>query len=326
MRDGKTGHGEHKGQAAGNGRLTPGILWSMTTPWAVFLSALMPAVFGVVLALEQGGNLKVWNVALVLLIPCLLNAGVNLVNDYYDYRNGNDTPENIVAKEEGPLAYYRILDARPARTLGFVLFAAAAVLGIAVLVFCSWKPLLIGLIGAGIALTYSGSKVSTSYLPVGEPLSGFTLGGLVPLAVTAALTDRLDWMVLWKAVPMMLIVTMFMLDNNTCDMVRDEAAGRKTLPILIGRKASERLAHVLTVIWMGLIFGILAVWYPGALPFMAAAVFICRKGLRGIFRVPRTRETKLPATLVLTQVAFSVAIGYPVSILLHLLLFPSFGS
>jgi 1,4-dihydroxy-2-naphthoate octaprenyltransferase len=321
MREGGNIRAEYGRQPAKDGRLTPAILWSMTTPWAIFLSALMPAVFGVVMAFEQGGDLQVWKAVLVLLIPCLLNAGVNLVNDYYDYINGNDTPENIVAKEEGPLAYHRILDARPARTLGFLLFGAAAVLGIAVLVFCSMKPLLIGVIGAGIALTYSGSKVSTSHLPVGEPLSGFTLGGLVPLAVTAALTDHLYWMVLWKAVPMMLIVTMFMLDNNTCDMVRDEAAGRKTLPILIGREASERLAHVLTVLWMGLIFGILAVWYPGALPFMAAAVFICRKGLAGIFRVPRTRDTKMPATMVLTQVAFSVAIGYPVSIWLHLLLF-----
>lgn len=305
-------------QKSGTKKINLSIIIAMITPGAVLLSALMPAVLGVFLALEEGGGSNAWAIPILLAIPCLGNAGVDLLNDYYDYIGGNDTPENIVLEAEGPLAYHRIKDARPALWLGWVCILAAVALGVYVVVCLSWKPLLIGMIGAIVAVTYSGNRISTSHIPIGEPLAGFVLGGLVPFAVTTALTDHFDWWVLVKAIPMMLIVSEFMLDNNTCDIVRDQIAGRRTLPIVIGREKAQKLANAMTVIWMGVIFLNLTIWYPIGLPLMAAAIFLCRKGLVGTFRIVRRRETKIEATEALSEVAFWVGMGYPASVLLHL--------
>ena len=77
------------------------------------------------------------------------------------------------------------------------------------------------LAGAVILVAYSAGKVPVSYLPVGELVSGFTLSGLVPLGVYSDMTGRADPVVLWKCIPMMLLVSHFMLVNNTCDIERD---------------------------------------------------------------------------------------------------------
>ena len=169
-------------------------------------------------------------------------------------------------------------------------------------------------------MAYSGSKYSISYLPIGEPLSGFTLGGLVPLGVYTALTGHIDFLVLYKAIPMMLIVTQFMLVNNTCDMERDDKAGRRTLPIVIGRAAAQRLADVLNLIWIGQLIHVVAKWYLIGLPVLIIALWACRKGFFTTYKHDRTQFTKTLVTAALAQVAFSVAVGYPLAVVVHLLL------
>ena len=43
----------------------------------------------------------------------------------------------------------------------------------------------------------------------------------------------------FAAIPPTLLVGGVLLVNNTCDMVGDEAAGRRTLPLLVGKTAGE---------------------------------------------------------------------------------------
>ena len=257
---------------------------------------------------------------LLLAIPSLMNAAVASLNDYFDYISGNDTPYNIAAEYDGPLAYHRVEDPKPVLYFGVALLVAAGLMGIYVVWMTDPLPAVIGAVGAVIALTYSGGKYSISHLPIGEPLSGFTLGGLVPLGVYTALTGELDIQVLYKAIPMMLIVSQFMLANNTCDMDRDRTAGRRTLPILIGRAAAQRLADVLNIVWMAQLIHVVATGYSKGLLILIIALFSCWKGFITTYQHDRTQKTKLKVTAALSQVAAAVAIGYPMSVAVHLLL------
>ncbi|MDO5131519.1 MAG: prenyltransferase [Eubacteriales bacterium] len=286
----------------------------MVTPGAVLLSALNPAILGVLISFQQDGRVPPLLTLFLLLIPTAANCAVNLLNDYYDYIGGNDTAENIVAEAEGPLAYHEVEDPAPALYYGIAFFAAACLMGVYVVYRCGPIPAAIGIFGAVITATYSGRWISTSHMPVGELLSGFTMGGLIPLAVYVSLTGRPDWIVLWKSVPMMLVVSQFMLENNTCDMERDAAAGRRTLPMFLGRGKAEALARVLGVFWLGQLIVLVAVYFPFGLPVLAAALWMGRKGITGMFRETRTRENKIPATLALAEMAFWVSEGYLASV------------
>lgn len=288
---------------------------NMTTPGALFLSSFMPAVFGVVLSLEYISDIPLFLVICLIAVPTLMNASVDVLNDYYDYVKGNDTADNVVSEADGPLAYHHVKNPKPALYAGLGFMLLAMLPGCYVAFIAGRTVLVIGGIGAAIALTYSGGLISTSHLPIGEFLSGFTLGGLVPLGVFAALTGQLNFLVLYKAIPMMLIVSQFMLSNNTCDLERDREAGRCTLPILIGRGHAQKLARGIMVFWIAQLFSVLFLWYPLGVLVMLPVLFRSRKPLVRTFSCKMTHENKNEATLTLAKVALAIAVGYPLSVL-----------
>lgn len=302
------------------GKITPAIALDATTPMAVLMSATAPAIVGILLAAEKIGTLPPVLTVFLLLIPSLMNASVNILNDYFDYISGNDTPENVAYESDAPLAYHRVENPKPALWIGIGLFLLAAVMGIYVILTSGILPALIGLVGAVVALTYSGIKGATSYLPIGEPLAGFTMGGLIPLGIYASLTGQIDWLLLYKTIPMMLIVTEFMFLNNTCDFKRDKAVGRKTLPILMGQQKAQKLANIVSIFWILQLLHVMLTWYIYGLPLMLILLLRVRKNFLLTFHQERTQETKIPATLALIPVAGTIALGFPLSIALHLLI------
>ncbi|MGN1314004.1 MAG: prenyltransferase [Lachnospiraceae bacterium] len=301
-------------------KVTFSIALNATTPMAVLLSATAPAILGVLFAIERIGRPPLFLTLCLLLIPTLMNAAVDILNDYFDYVSGNDTLENIAYEGDAPLAYHQVENPRPAFWIGIGLFATAGLMGIYVILVSGILPALIGLAGGIIAATYSGSKVATSYLPIGEPLAGFTMGGLIPLGVYTALAGEIDWLILYKTIPMMLIVSQFMLINNTCDMERDRAVGRKTLPIVIGQKKAQKLANILSIIWILQLLHVVLTWYYYGAIVILIMLLAIRKNLFYTFKHERTRENKIPVTLALVGVATGIAAGYPLAVALHLIL------
>lgn len=299
-------------------KVTLRVAISMITPGAVILSALAPAVFGLLLAILHQGSVSVSLSILLMLIPSLMNAAGNVLNDYYDYVQGNDTKDNIVSEDDGPLAYHQVEQPKTAFWFGMVLLVIAGGLGIYVILQTGILPAIIGIIGGVVLLTYSGGFLPTSYMPIGEVLSGFTMGGLIPLGVYTALTGSLDLIVLLQAMPMMLIITQFMLCNNTCDIQRDKVAGRKTLPILIGGVSAKRLANRLNAFWMISLCLLIAFFFPKGWMSLLLIIPLCGKGIIDTYHIERTRENKTPAVAATALTALGVAIGYPLAVFLHL--------
>ncbi len=129
-------------------RITWKVFVDMITPGAVLLSAINPALLGVIISLQQEVSLS-WPLTIfLLLIPALANCSVNLLNDYYDFISGNDKAENIVAEAEGPLVYHQVENPRPALIYGLLFFAAACLMGIYVVIKCGPVPAAIGVFGA----------------------------------------------------------------------------------------------------------------------------------------------------------------------------------
>lgn len=306
-------------QQAATGKLTLSVMIDCSTPGAIWLNALAPAVLGVFFAMETGVLLSVPLVAVVILIPILFNASINLINDYYDYVQGNDTNENIYGEGDAPLAFNKITNPRPVLYVGLACLLFGGLLGIYIIFQSGFVPLIIGCIGVIAILTYSGWKTSVSYLPISELVSGFVMGGLIPLGVYASLTGQIDWLILYKCIPMMLIVSQFMLVNNTCDMERDKNVGRKTLSIVIGRKNAHKVAALFTFIWIFTMLHVSIFWYTIGCPIIIAMIIVHRKKFTKIYTGQRLKETKIEDVWNMVQVATSVAIFYPISILVHIL-------
>lgn len=244
-------------------------------------AAILPALIAMACAAANGYTVSAV-MALVLLAICILmQAAVNTFNDYYDYVKGSDSAEDNVDPTDAVLVYNNV-NPRSALMLAVGFLVVAFALGAYVIWQAGWIPLVIGIVGAIIVVLYSAGKTPISYLPIGELMSGFVMGGLIPLACYQALTKCFDPLMLAWALPTIIGVGLIMLTNNTCDVEKDIESGRKTLPVLLGRSRARALYHALVWIWIALIIVNVLIWFSGGWPvlvFMLAASIPLLKAL-----------------------------------------------
>lgn len=244
-------------------------------------AAILPALIAMACAAANGYTVSAI-MALVLLAICILmQAAVNTFNDYYDYVKGSDSAEDNVDPTDAVLVYNNV-NPRSALMLAVGFLVVAFTLGAYVIWQAGWIPLVIGIVGAIVVVLYSAGKTPISYLPIGELMSGFVMGGLIPLACYQALTKCFDPLMLVWALPTIIGVGLIMLTNNTCDVEKDIESGRKTLPVLLGRSRARTLYHALVWIWIALIIVNVLIWFSGGWPvlvFMLAASIPLLKAL-----------------------------------------------
>lgn len=244
-------------------------------------AAILPALIAMACAAANGYTVSAV-MALVLLAICILmQAAVNTFNDYYDYVKGSDSAEDNVDPTDAVLVYNNV-NPRSALMLAVGFLVVAFALGAYVIWQAGWIPLVIGIVGAIVVVLYSAGKTPISYLPIGELMSGFVMGGLIPLACYQALTKCFDPLMLVWALPTIIGVGLIMLTNNTCDVEKDIESGRKTLPFLLGRSRARALYHALVWIWIVLIIVNVLIWFSGGWPvlvFMLAASIPLLKAL-----------------------------------------------
>lgn len=245
----------------GSHALTPKLALRLAAPHT-WIASVYPAVFGELYCLLKGYPLT-GTLAVTLFCACvLMQSAVNTFNDYFDFVKGTDTAGDNVEVSDAVLVYE---DVKPKQALylgvGFLL--AAGLLALPAILSQGLAPLIIGLIGALAVWTYSGGILPVSYLPVGELVSGFVMGGLIPMGIAAAVTGRFEFSVLPAALPFIFSIGLIMMTNNSCDIEKDQKARRWTLPARLGRKKARSLYRLAVGIWLALVV-ILPVYYLGA--------------------------------------------------------------
>lgn len=253
-----------------------------------------------------------------LFAAVLLQCAANTLNDYADFVKGTDTLENSDDPTDAALVYHGF-PPRCALLLGGGFLLAAAACGAYTVVRAGWIPLVIGLIGGAVVLLYSLGRLPISYLPLGECFSGFVMGGLIPLACFAAQTGRLSWPVLGYALPCILTIGLIMMVNNTCDIERDRTAGRRTLPLLLGRRWAARIVKCLALAAPALTGALVFAAFRGGFflyPAALAAGLLPWARLAGLPLDAHTRGAGMGSIL---QLMTAVNGFYCVMIVIHLL-------
>lgn len=268
------GIGEDAGRQAPYGRLPARMALQLAAPHT-WPAAILPALVAVAAAAAATGGVSVTMACALLTICVLMQSAVNTFNDYYDYVKGADSADDNVDPTDAVLVYNNV-NPRAALALAVGFLAAAFLVGAYVIWIAGWIPLAIGAVGAVVVVLYSAGRTPLSYLPVGELVSGFVMGGLIPLACYQALTGTFDLRALLWAVPTVLGVGLIMFTNNTCDVEKDVEAGRRTLSVLLGRERARRLYHAVLLAWIAAIVALVAVFFTGGLvvvPFMLLAAW-----------------------------------------------------
>jgi 1,4-dihydroxy-2-naphthoate octaprenyltransferase len=281
-------------------------------------AAIGPALLGILLALDFTGRFSPLLSLVLLLIVILMQSAANTLNDYYDFMKGLDTRENSGDPEDAVLVYNRI-NPKTVQGLALGFLAAAGLLGVYVTAASGPAPLLAGLTGAAAVVLYSASPLPISFLPLGELVSGLVMGGLIPFGVYTALTGRLDFLILPLSLPCVIGVGLVMMTNNLCDIERDALAGRKTLPLLLGREKARKL-YLLLFILMLFSLPAIGLWRFGfAVLGILPALFAGLPFFKGLFFLDylHSQRARCFRTIILADLLVYTA--YFLMILLHIL-------
>ena len=292
--------------------MTPRMALNLAAPHT-WPASIMPALIASC-ASTRVGPLSVSMTLMLLIIVVLMQSAVNTFNDYYDYVKGTDSDEDNVDPSDAVLVYNNV-NPRSALFLAIGFLAMAFLLGLYAIMKAGFAPLVIALIGALVVVLYSAGKSPISYLPLGEAVSGIVMGALIPLAVYQVLTGVLDFSMLLVGVPTVIGIGLIMFTNNTCDIERDIPAGRKTLPVLLGRGASVLWYRRALIAWLCFIVLDVAIFFgPGliVMPFMALASYPL---LKALFENPFTPERRLQAMPQILSVNVVLGAFYAAAIL-----------
>jgi 1,4-dihydroxy-2-naphthoate octaprenyltransferase len=317
-----TESGTRRIAAAGKGRtqrLTPLMALRLAAPHTWPPASLTPMILGVLLALDFTGRFSPLLSILLLLIVILMQSAANTLNDYFDFVKGIDTRENSDQPEDAVLVYNAV---NPKSVLGLAIafLAAAGLLGFYVVLVSGPAPLIAGLSGGIVVVLYSASPLPVSYLPLGELVSGFVMGGLIPFGVYAAVTGRGDVTVILLSLPCIIGVGLVMMTNNLCDIERDKPAGRKTLPLILGRERARKLYLLLFLL---MILSLPALGFPrfgfavlGILPALAAGLPVFKR----LFRLSYLHSQRALCFKTIIQADLLAYAAYFSMIVLHIIL------
>lgn len=288
--------------------LTLNLAFQLAAPhtWA---AALMPVLFSYVYCtVTYSGKLSIF-LSLILLAICLLmQSAVNVLNDYFDFKKGTDSADNSSDDAFDAVLVYNNLNPKSVLALAVGFLVVAAALGLYLVYLTSWILLVIGIVGALIVVLYSGGKTPISYLPIGEFVSGFVMGGLIPLACCYTLSGVFEPMVLLASLPIMFGIGMILFTNNTCDIEKDIPAQRKTISVVLGRKKAPNCYHAAVLVWIVLIVALIGVFYPTGMPLVMIMVLAAFPVLRAITNNPLNQKTRDAAMsqIVMLNVIFGV--------------------
>ncbi len=220
--------------------------------------AAAPVLIGTGAARSTGPEFH-WVIALACLaVAVLLQIGVNFTNDYSDGIRGTD------AERVGPARLTASGRVRPRTVLivGLLFFALAAAVGVAIVVRTGqWWLLAVGAACIVAAWFYTGGKRPYGYYGLGEVFVFIFFGLVATLGTTWVQIFALPQQAWLGAIAAGLFACAVLLANNLRDIDQDRAVGKRTLSVLIGRRATQVL-YTLFVLAPFAISSFLALLFP----------------------------------------------------------------
>jgi 1,4-dihydroxy-2-naphthoate octaprenyltransferase len=200
------------------------------------------------------GNAVAWNdgyfhlghALLAFLGLLLCHIGVNVLNDYFDYRSGIDlkTRRTPFSGGSGILPAAQMTP-RQVFWLGMGSFLLAVPIGVYFVIVTGWALLPLLLVAALCTLLYTPLLTRMGW-PEWAPGAG--MGALPVLGTYFIQTAAYTFPAVIAAIPSGILVHNLLLLNEFPDIPADREAGRRTLPITIGKNGAWLIYSALTIV------------------------------------------------------------------------------
>lgn len=221
-----------------------GRAWLLASRPATLPAAVGPVLVGLGIAVGHG-TLRPLAAAATLAVAVLLQVAANLANDLFDFLAGADTADRLGPPRAAALG---LLSARELAAGTALVLALAAVLGLYLVSVGGPGILVLGVLAIASALAYTGGPLPYGYLGLGE-LFVFAFFGLAGVAGTAYLQlGTVEPVALAASIPSGALVTAILVANNLRDIATDRRAGKRTLAVRFGERATVAEYELLLVV------------------------------------------------------------------------------
>jgi 1,4-dihydroxy-2-naphthoate octaprenyltransferase len=280
-----------------------------TRAWKAWWKALRPPSLVIALASCGLGAALAWRdgrgdlpaTLLVLAAGMVLQAGVNLVNDFFEYKTSRLDDKiahlGMFGPERQLVEWFIFLS-------GLAGFAAVVPAGLYLAWRSGWPFAALGAVGLLGGYAYTGEPLNYKRRGLGVPLVFFLMGVLLVAGSYYAIARSLSARIVLVSLPVSALVSLILLANELRDFEPDGRHGIRTLAVRIGYRAASGLYLAL----LGSAYlGVGALGLAGLAPHpwmvIAAAPFAVPPTVM-VFQ-PRERRQRIIPRMMLHHLVFS---------------------
>jgi|SRR5690625_840020 len=206
----------------------------------------------------------------VLIATLLIQSTTNVLNDYYDFKYGQDHDKWILL-EDAPPSHGPAHKTLP--IIAGIMITLAIIVGLW-LAFANNESTLwvitAGILGISAGVKYSAGEHSFSSIGLGETTAFLFLGPVVTSLAFIVQGNPINWQIIMISLPFAFLIASMILTNNIRDLEKD-VGFRTTLANLLGRgRAVYLLATLLSLSYITVL--LLTLYH--ILPYFALIVFL----------------------------------------------------
>jgi len=221
--------------------------------------AAFSCALGVVLAWRDGRG-DIPNTVAVMIAGLALQVGVNLVNDFFEFRQGKVDDKvahlGFGARDRELLEWLIFL-------VGLAFFGLAALIGLFLAWRSGWQLIVLGIVGFLGGFFYTGEPLNYKRRGLAVVLVFFLMGVFMVVGSTFSVSGRFHWRDAFASIPVSLLVSLILLANELRDFESDVRHGIGTLAVRIGYRRA-------VIVYCALLFlayaSPLVLWRVGVCP------------------------------------------------------------
>ena len=220
--------------------------WIQASRPPFFIATLIPIIIGWIMAMDHG-----WQIGrfLLVLIACfVVHFVTNIANDYFDYLQGTDSGESIGGS--------RVIqqDKITPTQLGWAIIVLYFI-GFIISLYIVFGLKLYGLAPLILfaffsSLFYVAPPIRYGYHGLGELFVAINMGPIMVVGTYWVIAGQPSLGALLVSIPVGLMVASILYYQSLPDMKTDEAAGKRTLAVRLGKQ----WAFFVLILWLTIIY------------------------------------------------------------------------
>lgn len=227
--------------------------WTLAARPKTLAGAASPVLVGLSMA-STDSHIQFVPALLCFVFAFLMQIDANLINDYYDFKNGIDNTQRVGPKRACAQGWITV----PVMRKGILAITAlACITGLPLVYYGGHAMILIGMVCVVFCFLYTTLMARKG---LGDILV-LIFFGIIPVCATYFIqVHTFSWVAFTLSLACGLAIDTLLVVNNYRDRETDAKCGKMTLAVKLGEKGTERL-----YLWIGIAAVVLCqiLWFDG---------------------------------------------------------------